>query len=77
MKMIDNFLELLRAKHGKDLDLEKDVYFLFLKGGLFSIYYDPDEDKVQMTIEMLPYDHTYVYYSDMDLVTLGVEEGQK
>lgn len=77
LEMIDNFLELLRAKHGKDLDLENDVYFLFLKGGLFTLYFDEDDKELKISIEMLPHDKTFIYHSDIDLVELGWEKEEE
>lgn len=71
--MIDTLIKLLEEKHGK-LDLENDVYFLFLKGGLFSIYLDEDEKEIKISVEMLPKDRTFVYSSDLDMDTLEWSE---
>ncbi|KYC64702.1 hypothetical protein B4098_3395 [Heyndrickxia coagulans] len=70
MKMVDKLIELLKKKHGKELNLKDDVYYLFLKGGLFSLYYDEDEKKVKVEVEYLPDDNTFVYFSDEELDTL-------
>lgn len=71
--MINALIQLLEEKHGK-LDVENDVYFLFLKGGLFSIWFDEDEKEVKISVEMLPNDHTFVYSSDMDITEIGWNE---
>ncbi|WP_153014979.1 hypothetical protein [Heyndrickxia coagulans] len=68
--MVDKLIELLKKKHGKELNLKDDVYYLFLKGGLFSLYYDEDEKKVKVEVEYLPDDNTFVYFSDEELDTL-------
>lgn len=67
MKMVNSLMELLQEKHGKDLDLENDVYYLFLKGGLFSIYYDEDEKTMKVNVEYLPKENTFVYFDEQEI----------
>lgn len=67
MTMIDGLIQLLEEKHGKKLDLENEIYYLFLDGGLFTIYYDEDEKSMQACVEMLPNDKTFVYFSNTDI----------
>lgn len=68
--MLDKIIALLKEKHGKDLDLRKDVYYLFMKGGMFSIYYDEDEKTIKVNVEMLPEENTFVYMSDENIEDL-------
>lgn len=65
--MINNLMDLLKAKHDGDLDLENNVYYLFLKDGLFSIYYDEDEKTVKANIEYLPQENTFIYFDSQKL----------
>lgn len=66
MDVVEVLTKLLKEKHG-DLDLKNDVYYLFLKGGMFSLYYDEDEKSIKVNVEFLPYDNTFVYFSDEEL----------
>jgi hypothetical protein len=70
MEMVDKLMELLKEKHGNDLDIKNDVYYLFLKGGLFSIWYDEDERQIKVNVEFLPEDNTFVYFTDEDIEEL-------
>jgi hypothetical protein len=70
MKVVDKLTLLLKEKHGRKLDLKNDVYYLFLKGGVFSLYYDEDEKTVKVNVEFLPEDNTFVYFDDTDLESL-------
>ena len=70
MDLVDVLTKILKEKHGKDLDLKNDVYYLFLKGGLFSLYYDEDEKTIKVNLEFLPEENTFVYFSDEDLEKL-------
>lgn len=65
--MIDGLVKLLEEKHGKKLDLENETYYLFLKGGLFSLYYDADEKSIKAVMEMLDDESTFVYFSNVDM----------
>jgi hypothetical protein len=67
---IEKLMELLKEKHGKELDIKNDVYYLFLKGGLFSIWCDEDEKTIKVNVEFLPEDKTFIYFSDKDLEDL-------
>lgn len=67
MELVEQLTELLKEKHGKDLDLKNDVYYLFLKGGLFSLYFDEDKKTIEVKVEFLPEDNTFVYFSDKEL----------
>jgi hypothetical protein len=67
---IDKLTELLKEKHGKDLDLKNNVYYLFLKGGLFSLWYDEDEKTIKVNVEFLSDENTFVYFGDEDLEEL-------
>lgn len=64
---IEKLIKLLKEKHGKDLDLKNDVYYLFVKGALFSIYLDEEEKEIKVNVEFLPEDKTFVYFSDEDI----------
>lgn len=70
MDLVDQLTQLLKEKHGKNLNLKEDVYYLFLKGGLFSLYYDEDEKTVKVDVEFLPPENTFIYQSDQDLHAL-------
>jgi hypothetical protein len=67
---IDKLTELLKEKHGKDLDIKNEVYYLFLKGGLFSVWYDEDERQIKVNVEFLPEEKTFIYFSDKELEDL-------
>lgn len=70
MDIVNTLIKILKEKHGKDLDLENDVYYLFLKGGLFSLYFDEDEKSIKVDVEFLPEENTFVYFSDEELEKL-------
>mgnify|MGYP001453087553 CR=1 FL=1 len=70
MDIVNTLIKILKEKHGKDLDLENDVYYLFLKGGLFSLYFDQDEKSIKVDVEFLPEENTFVYFSDEELEKL-------
>lgn len=70
MNIVDTLIKILKEKHGKDLDLKNDVYYLFLKGGLFSLYFDEDEKSIKVDVEFLPEENTFVYFSDEELEKL-------
>lgn len=70
MDIVNTLIKILKEKHGKDLDLENDVYYLFLKGGLFSLYFDEDEQSIKVDVEFLPEENTFVYFSDEELEKL-------
>jgi len=72
MELTNELIRLLKEKHGKDLDLENEVYYLFLQGGLFSLYMDDDDDgkTLKVGVEFLPVDGTHVYFSDESLENL-------
>ena len=67
---VSKLTELLRKKHGKDLDFRNDVYYLFLKDGLFSLYFDEDEKTLKVNVEFLPEENTFIYHSDEELENL-------
>jgi hypothetical protein len=66
---IEKLMELLEFKHGK-LNVKNDVYYLFLKDGLFSLWYDEDEKQIKVNVEFLPEDSTFVYFSDKSIEDL-------
>ncbi|MCD7034320.1 hypothetical protein LRR81_08740 [Metabacillus sp. GX 13764] len=68
--MTDKLVRLLQEKHGKDLNLKENVYYLFLKGGLFALYYDEDEKTVKVDIDFLPEANTFVYFDEQELEAL-------
>jgi|GraSoiStandDraft_43_1057313.scaffolds.fasta_scaffold824367_2 hypothetical protein len=70
MGLVDKLIKVLEEKHGKELDIKNDVYYLFLNGGLFSLYYDEDEKSIKVNVEFLPEDNTFVYFSDEDIEKL-------
>lgn len=70
MDIVNTLIKILKEKHGKDLDLENDAYYLFLKGGLFSLYFDKDEKSIKVDVEFLPEENTFVYFSDEELEKL-------
>ena len=66
--MFDQVIQLLKEKHGGELNLQNgEVYYLFLKDGLFSVYLDEEEKKIQVNVEFLPQGKTFVYHSDESL----------
>lgn len=70
MDFVETLTKIIKEKHGKDLDLKNDVYYLFLKNGLFSLYFDEDENSLKVNVEFLPEENTFVYFSDEDLEEL-------
>jgi hypothetical protein len=46
------------------------VYYLFLKGGVFSLWRDDDKKQIQVGIEFLPEENTFVYFADEDIEDL-------
>lgn len=62
---LDKLIKLLREKHGKDFDLESgEVYYLFLKDGLFTLYIEEDTKTLKVEVEFLPEGKTFIYHSD-------------
>lgn len=59
--MLDKLIELLKEKHGEDLDLQNQVYYLFFKDGLFSVYLEDDTKTLKVAVELLPENNTFVY----------------
>jgi hypothetical protein len=70
---IERLTELLKEKHGK-LSIKDDVYYLFLKDGLFSVWYDEDEKQIKVNVEFLPEENTFVYFSEKSIEDLLEEE---
>ena len=70
MDFVETLMKILKEKHGKDLDLTSDVYYLFLKDGLFSLYFDEDENSLKVNVEFLPEENTFIYFSDEELEKL-------
>lgn len=62
--MVDKLIKLLKEKHGKELDLQNQVYYLFFKDGLFSLYLDEDTKTLKVEVDFLPEDNTFVYASE-------------
>jgi hypothetical protein len=67
---IGKLIKLLEEKHGKKIELTTDVYYLFLKGGVFSLWRDDDKKQIQVGIEFLPEENTFVYFADEDIEDL-------
>lgn len=66
--MVDKLIELLKEKHGRELDLKNgEVHYLFLKNGVFSIYLEEDTKTVKVDVEFLPEEKTFIYHSDESL----------
>lgn len=62
---MDKIVEILKEKHGKELSFKNgEVYYLFFKDGLFSVYLDEDTNTVKIDVEFLPEDNTFIYSSD-------------
>jgi len=70
---IEKLTKLLEEKHGK-INIKDDVYYLFLKDGLFSVWYDEDEKQIKVNIEFLPEENTFVYFSEKSIEDLLEEE---
>jgi hypothetical protein len=68
--MVDKLIKILKEKHGEDLDLKNNNYFLFLKDGLFTVYLDEDTKTLKVEVEFLPEEKTFVYRSDESLEDL-------
>lgn len=62
---LDKAIEVLKEKHGRDLSLKDDVYYLFGKDFALNVYLD--EGTLKVDIEMLPENHTFVYQTDLVL----------
>jgi hypothetical protein len=63
VKTMDKIIEKLKFFHGDKLNIRDDVYYLFLKDAIVSVYYDDDEKRIKVDIEMLPEENTFVYFS--------------
>lgn len=70
MDFIETLMKLLKEKHGEDLNLTNDVYYLFFKDGLFSLSFDEDENSLKVNVEFLPEENTFVYFCDENLEEL-------
>jgi hypothetical protein len=66
---IEKLTKLLEEKHGK-INVKDDVYYLFLKDGLFSVWYDEDEKQIKVNVEFLPEENTFVYFSEKSIEDL-------
>lgn len=60
-------IDLLTEQHGKSLDLQNEVYYLFLEDGMVSVYLD-DQDQLKVDVECL--DEYHVYESNIQLKDL-------
>lgn len=70
MNDVSKLIELLKEKHGKDLDVQNEIYYLFFKDGLFQLWFDDDEKTLKVEVEFLPENKTFVYQSDKKLEDL-------
>jgi hypothetical protein len=70
---IEKLTKLLEEKHGK-INIKDDVYYLFLKDGLFSVWYGEDEKQLKVNVDFLPEENTFVYFSEKSIEDL-LEEG--
>jgi hypothetical protein len=68
--MLEKVIEILEQKHGKKLNIKEDIYYLFFKDAVFSLYYDENEKTLQCEIEMVTEEKTFVYYSDKSIENL-------
>jgi hypothetical protein len=66
---IEKLTKLLEEKHG-EINVKDDVYYLFLKDGLFSVWYDEDEKQLKVNVEFLPEENTFVYFSEKSIEDL-------
>lgn len=69
-RQVDKLIKLLEEMHGKKLDLENDVYYLFLEDGLFSLYIEEDTKTLKVEVDFLPPNNTFVYNSKQKLEDL-------
>jgi predicted nucleotidyltransferase len=60
-------MEILKEKHGKDLNIKDDVYYLFLKGAVACIYLDEDTKTLKVDFDFLPEDNTFIYHTDISV----------
>lgn len=70
MNDVSKLIELLKEIHGKDLDIQNEIYYLFFKDGLFQLWFDDDEKTLKVEVEFLPENKTFVYQSDKKLEDL-------
>jgi hypothetical protein len=67
---MDKLMELLKFFHGNNLNLKDDVYYLFMKDAVVSVYYDEDERKIKVDIEMVNGEKTFVYFSEKSVADI-------
>jgi hypothetical protein len=67
---MDKLMELLKFFHGNNLNLRDDVYYLFMKDAVVSVYYDEDERKIKVDIEMVNGEKTFVYFSEKSVADI-------
>jgi len=64
MNDVPKLIELLKEMHGKDLDVQNEIYYLFFKDGLFQLWFDDEEKTLKVDVEFLTEGKTFVYQSD-------------
>jgi hypothetical protein len=66
--MLSTLIEKLQELHGEPLKIKEQVYFLFLKDGMASLYYDEVGKTIKLDVEFLNKDQAVVYEArDMSL----------
>lgn len=70
MNLADKLIKLLKEKHGQELNLQEEIYYLFLKDGLFTLWLDQDTKTLKVEVEFQDEDARFVYMSDEKLEDL-------
>ena len=56
-------MNLIHESHKENLKLKENVYYLVLEDAVASLYFDEDEKRIKIDIEMTPKEKTFVYFS--------------
>lgn len=73
----NDVIKILKEQHGGELSLNNgEVYFLFTKDAMVSVYLDEESRTLKVEIDGLPEDNYKVYHSDVSLGLFEPEEDE-
>lgn len=80
MDLTSKTMEIIKKKlkeMDREIDLKNDVYYLFVKDGCVSIWYDEDEKTIKISVELLPENNSYILFkNDISVNELICLEGE-
>lgn len=61
---MDKILGILEKKHGDKLDLKNHIYYLFVNDAVISVFYDEDEKRIKIDVELTGDEGRFVYFDE-------------